>query len=249
MPARLGINIDHVATLREQRHTPYPSLIQAARASFKGGADQITIHLREDRRHIQDTDLSVIKLVTEEFGRPLNLELGLSKEMLPIAVATAPSWVCLVPEKRNELTTEGGLNLQDEQTYKKVGEACDFLKLNLDSAKISLFLEADEKTLERSQYLNIDAVEIHTGRYAQAQLDGEDLSPYLKQFENSKKIVEKQKRGHHAGHGLTRDSLIPLAQQNIFEEYNIGHWVVCEGLFYGIEQVVKDLKGICYESC
>ena len=126
--ARLGVNIDHVATLRQARGESYPSVVEAANICLNHGADQITIHLREDRRHIQDTDVEAIRLVTKKFGKPLNFEIGVNPEIIDIAIATAPDWICVVPEKREEKTTEGGLDLKNETTFIKVQEACALLK-------------------------------------------------------------------------------------------------------------------------
>ena len=145
--ARLGVNIDHVATLRQLRGTSYPSVVDAALVCLQAGADQITIHLREDRRHIQDTDVEAVRLATQRFGRPLNLEMAAHPEITEIAIATRPDWVCLVPEKRQELTTEGGLNLLDPAACARLAQACQELRQALPQLKISLFLEADPAIL------------------------------------------------------------------------------------------------------
>ena len=139
MNIRLGVNIDHVATLRQARGEPYPSVVEAAQKSLKNGADQITIHLREDRRHIQDTDVEAVHLVTKKYGKPLNLEIGCHSEIIDIAIATAPDWICLVPENRQEQTTEGGLDLLKEETFLKVKETCQKLKDNIKD--LGKFLE------------------------------------------------------------------------------------------------------------
>jgi len=249
MGARLGINIDHVATLRQQRGEEYPGLVRAARCALNAGADQITIHLREDRRHIQDPDVPAIKLVTKEFGRPLNLEMGHSNDILEVALATAPDWVCLVPEKRQELTTEGGLNLLDSEIFKSIELTCDSIRAHLKQTKISLFLESNTEILQQAAQLKVDAVEIHTGEYARSVLNGEGVSHHLTKFELAKKFLLEHNIAVHAGHGLTLESLRPLAKQAIFEEYNIGHWAIAEALFGGLEKVVGQLKDVCNESC
>jgi len=179
---RLGINIDHVATLRQARGESYPSLVSAAEVALENGADQITIHLREDRRHIQDTDVEAIALVTRKFGKPLNLEMGAAEEILNMAIEVSPSWICLVPEKREELTTEGGLNLLNDEVFSKLQSVCNQLRKNIEGVKISLFLEAREEVLMRALDLCVDAVEIHTGEYASDFLNGEDISAPLEQM-------------------------------------------------------------------
>lgn len=242
MIPRLGINIDHVATLRQARGEDYPSIVVAATNVLKNGADQITIHLREDRRHIQDTDVEAVRLVTRRYGKPLNLEMATSDEIVDVAIAIAPDWVCLVPEKREEKTTEGGLDLTQKEAVEKIQLVCHKLKKEVEGIKISLFVEANEHNMNVASELGVDAVEIHTGDYAKAHLNGEDFEKYLSDFQKVKAIAESLKLGYHAGHGLTDESVLPLLQSEIFEEYNIGHWVVCQAVFDGIGQVVSNLK-------
>ena len=134
---RLGVNIDHVATLRQARGETYPSVVDAAHICFKEGADQLTVHLREDRRHIQDTDVDSLRLVCDRYGKPLNLEMGVAPEMIDIAIAARPEWICLVTEKREERTTEGGLDLKTEGNFKKIEETCNKIKENSPNSKIS----------------------------------------------------------------------------------------------------------------
>ncbi|WP_372655324.1 pyridoxine 5'-phosphate synthase [Halobacteriovorax sp.] len=241
MKARLGVNIDHVATLRQARGENYPSIVDAANTVLRDGADQITIHLREDRRHIQDTDVEAVHLVTKKFGKPLNLEMGCNDEIVEIAVATAPSWICLVPEKREEKTTEGGLDLKNKANFDKVLSTCKYLKSKVAGLKISLFLEGDIETLTLASEMPIDAVEVHTGDYARAFLNNESYDSYISQYKNAKVFLTSKKIGCHAGHGLTSESLIPLLENNLFEEYNIGHWIVCQALFDGLSKVVRDM--------
>lgn len=241
MKTRLGVNIDHVATLRQARGENYPSIVDAANTVLRDGADQITIHLREDRRHIQDTDVEAVHLVTKKFGKPLNLEMGCNDEIVEIAVATAPSWICLVPEKREEKTTEGGLDLKNKANFDKVMSTCKYLKSKVEGLKISLFLEGDIETLTIASEMPIDAVEVHTGDYARAFLNNESYDNYLAQYKNAKIFLTSKKIGCHAGHGLTAESLIPLLENNLFEEYNIGHWIICQSLFDGLSKVVRDM--------
>ncbi len=241
---RLGVNIDHVATLRQARGENYPSLIQAANTCLASGADQLTIHLREDRRHIQDTDVEAVQLVTKKYGKPLNLEIGCNPSIVEIALTVAPDWICVVPENRQERTTEGGLNLLDQENFDKVLGVCHKLKSNLPNTKISLFLEADEKIIEKALELKnaIDAVEIHTGDYAKNFLDGNEISHFMKAYDRAAKILRNNNIHCHAGHGLTNESVIPLLQSGLFEEYNIGHWIISEALFEGLGNVVKKMK-------
>lgn len=241
MKTRLGVNIDHIATLRQARGESYPSIVDAASTVLREGADQITIHLREDRRHIQDTDVEAVQLVTKKFGKPLNFEMGCNDEIIEIAVATAPDWVCLVPEKREEQTTEGGLDLLNEKTFEKVSKTCDYLKSKVEGLKISLFLEANLEILEKASLMNIDAVEIHTGDYAKSFLNGEDYSNDLESFHNAKNFLTSKNINCHAGHGLTSESTMPLLEENLFEEYNIGHWIICQSVFDGLSNVVKSM--------
>jgi pyridoxine 5-phosphate synthase len=241
---RLGVNIDHVATLRQARGEEYPSLILAAQTCLEVGADQITIHLREDRRHIQDTDVPAIKLVTQRYGVPLNLEIGANDEIIDLAIDVKPEWICLVPEKREEKTTEGGLNLLDEKQFKRISQSCDRLKQSIPNVQISLFVEANQKVLEKCLKLNIDAVEIHTGDYALDFNRGESIESHLEQFKLMKKYVESNGIKYHAGHGLTDESVVPLVENKLFDEYNIGHWIICDSLFNGLMNSVQKLLTI-----
>lgn len=243
-PVRLGVNIDHVATLRQARGEQYPSIIDAARCVLDSGADQITIHLREDRRHIQDFDVPAVQLVTQRYGVPLNLEIGVSQEILEVAINTKPQWVCIVPEKREERTTEGGLDLLSSEHFKKVQNFCLRLRQECPNTKISLFVEADPETLKKCIELKVDAVEIHTGEFAIDYNQGEKYTSHLQKYEQAHQQLLPAGIGFHAGHGLTDESLKILIEQGLFIEYNIGHWVICDSLFWGLEKSVKKLKEI-----
>lgn len=243
--ARLGVNIDHVATLRQQRGETYPSVVDAAQVVLEAGADQITIHLREDRRHIQDTDVPTVKMVCDRFNKPLNLELGVASEIVAICCDIRPAWICIVPEKREERTTEGGLNLKDDQTYLKIKNAMDLMREKTPDSKISLFVEADKETLEKCIELKADAVEIHTGDYAIAFNEENPIGPFIEQFELGKNQIEAAGIGYHAGHGLTDESLKPLVDHKLFAEYNIGHWIICDAVFNGLAHSTKKLINIC----
>lgn len=244
MIPRLGVNIDHVATLRQARGEEYPSVVDAAQVSLLNGADQITIHLREDRRHIQDTDVEAVRLVTKRFGKPLNLEMGVNPEIVEIAIASSPEWICLVPERREEKTTEGGLDLLDDQNFIRIEEAVRKLKSSIKDVKISLFLEAKIEVLIRATQLGVDAVEIHTGEYARTHANGDDISKYIEQYRAAKEFLTNNKLATHAGHGLTEESVKPLLESKIFEEYNIGHWIICHALFNGLSATIKNLKNV-----
>jgi pyridoxine 5-phosphate synthase len=242
--ARLGVNIDHVATLRQARGEDYPSIRLAAEMALEAGADQITIHLREDRRHIQDTDVPSVQLVTKRYGKPINLEIGANEEIVSFAIEICQDWICLVPEKREEKTTEGGLNLLEESNFQKIKSTCDKLKKNIPNVKISLFVEASKPILDKCHMMDIDAVEIHTGDYANDFNRGEDITKHLEGFQEIKSYAHELNIAYHAGHGLTDLSLEPLVKENIFEEYNIGHWVICDSVFNGLESSVKKLLNI-----
>lgn len=238
---RLGVNIDHVATLRQQRGEFYPEITRAAEIALATGAHQITIHLREDRRHIQDRDVPETHEICRKFNLPMNLEMGASDEMVQIAIAEKPAWVCLVPEKRQERTTEGGLNVLDAETFDRLKDACDSIKKHSPETKISLFVEASPAVLKKCLTLKADAVEIHTGEYAKDFLHKKDLTHHLQQYREGQKIIKAAGWGYHAGHGLTFDSLEPLLAEKQFEEYNIGHWIIAEAVFIGLGHVIKEM--------
>lgn len=242
MKPRLGVNIDHVATLRQARGESYPSVKKAAEVVLANGADQITIHLREDRRHIQEEDVGVVKEITKKYGVPLNLEVACSPEMIGITKKYKPEWVCIVPEKREERTTEGGIDLINPQTFKKVSKACSELKKEVPGIKISLFLEANKNVLELAKTMSIDAVEIHTGEYAKLFLLGKNYQEHLAAFNYSQIFLKDNNIACHAGHGLTLESVVPLLNEGCFEEYNIGHWIVADSVFRGLGQVVTDFS-------
>ncbi len=245
--ARLGVNIDHVATLRQQRGEFYPSVARAAEVSLATGAQQITIHLREDRRHIQDADVPEVHAVCRHHGKPLNLEMGASDEMVAIAGRERPEWVCLVPEKRQERTTEGGLDVLEAGNYERLAVACKTIKASSPHTKISLFVEAGEAVLQRCLTLPVDAVEIHTGDFARDFLEKKSILPHLERYKKGAHIIKGAGLGYHAGHGLTFDSLLPLLQEGEFEEYNIGHWIIAEAVFIGLGHVVKELNTLIHK--
>ncbi len=242
---RLGVNIDHVTTLRQARGEDYPCIKRALKQCLENGADQITIHLREDRRHIQDADCPIVRKITKDYNKLFNLELATAKDVIETAIHCSPDWVCIVPEKREEKTTEGGLNLKDSSVFEKISETVDILRSKIDGVKVSLFLEANLETIEIAEKLKPEAIEIHTGEFAKSFLiDSKKIESYLREFKNVHKYLIEHNIHCHAGHGLTDEMLPYLLDMNIFEEYNIGHWIISESIFRGIGPVVKDLSEI-----
>lgn len=242
---RLGVNIDHIATLRNARGVGYPCPIKGAKICEQAGADGITLHLREDRRHIKDSDVYAIK---QAISIPMNLEMAVTDEMLAIAGDVRPDWVCLVPEKRQEVTTEGGLDVIAHDKLPK------FIKYLQDlGIKVSLFIDPDVAQIDRAVALGADAIELHTGAYAQVWLacDGEPLADERVKNE----LVRIQKAVAHAknfnlltnaGHGLTLDNVAPIAQIDGIHELNIGHSIIADAVFVGLTQAVKSMKSAFY---
>lgn len=239
--ARLGVNIDHVATIREARKTLYPCLSKAAEISLKSGADQITIHLRADRRHIQDQDVPEIINFCHGKNSFLNLEICCDPSIVNQATYYRPDWVCLVPERVEERTTEGGLNLKDPLVMMAVEQAILKFKKHSPLTKISLFLAPDIALVPLIKKLSIDAVEVHTGDYAHKFPHHQEE---LLKIKNFLQALASSDIGLHAGHGLTNDSIVPLLELNLIEEYNIGHWIIAESIFIGLENVVRNLRNL-----
>ena len=234
---RLGVNIDHVATVRNARGEKYPSPLKAAILSEKSGADSITIHLREDRRHIKDADLKIIK---SRLKIPLNLEIAATKEMLRIALKNKPPFICIVPEKRKEVTTEGGLNLDYKKSFLKEL----IYKLKKNNSRISLFIEPSEKDIKKSKLLNVDCVEIHTGKFCNLINENKD---YKKELNRIKRVVylgNKLGLEVHAGHGLTYQSSKILSKIKGIKEFNIGHFLIGESIFIGLPNCIRKFKQI-----
>jgi pyridoxine 5-phosphate synthase len=233
----LGVNIDHVATVREARKTNEPDPVWAATLAELGGADAITIHLREDRRHIQDRDLRVL---TESVAVPINLELACNTEVIDIACDAKPYQATLVPERREEVTTEGGLDVVGQQ--KKVSDAIRRLK---DAGIIvSLFLDPDPAQLEAAAGLGAEAIELHTGAYARATLKHEvqQTRNELEKLTTAGKQVRDAGLTLNAGHGLTYRNVKPVAAINGMHELNIGHSIIARAIMVGLEQAVRDMK-------
>ena len=229
---RLGVNVDHVATLREVRKTVEPDPVSAAVAVEMAGADQITIHLREDRRHIQNRDARVIREVTKT---ALNLEMATTAEMLEIALALHPDAVTLVPEKREEITTEGGLDLVSAGP--SLGEQVDTLKQA--GIKVCAFLDPDLEQIKQAAHLQFDGVEIHTGSYANAT--SAKRTEELQKIKDSALAIHHLGMAVHAGHGLTYHNVAPVVKIPEVVELNIGHAILARAIFVGLDRAVRDM--------
>jgi len=236
-PLRLGVNIDHVATIRNARGGDHPDPVRAAEIVAACGGDGITAHLREDRRHIRDEDLRRIQDATD---LPLNLEMAATEEMLAIALAHKPHAACIVPEKREERTTEGGLDAAGQHNHLApiVGRLLDA------GIRVSLFIEASERQLDAALRLNAPVVEFHTGEYAHAGLDGdaERVSKELKRVADMAALAAKNGIEPHAGHGLTYENVQPIAAIPQLAELNIGHYLIGEAIFCGLEPAVLRMR-------
>lgn len=238
-PIRLGVNIDHVATLRQVRGTPYPDPVEAARLAAGAGADSITLHLREDRRHIQDHD--VTRMVAN-MQVPVNLELAVTDEMIAIASRAAPRYACLVPERREELTTEGGLDVAAH--LPAIQEAC--IELADAGIAVSLFIEADGRQLDAAVSAGAPHVEIHTGTYCDRQ--GEAQARELERIAQFARDACSAGLRVHAGHGLTVDNLGPIAALPEIVELNIGHALVARAVMVGIPAAVGDFRNAMLQA-
>jgi pyridoxine 5-phosphate synthase len=230
---RLHINIDHVATIRNARGTVYPDPVFAAQLCELAGADGITAHLREDRRHIRDNDIERLR---KSLTTLLNLEMAASDEMIEIARRVEPDVITLVPERREELTTEGGLDVvATAKQIEKAAGLCAQARI-----KLSLFIEADETQVRKSVELGARQVEFHTGRYAHAR--GAERAEELSRIARAAKVAAELGLEVAAGHGLTRDNVIAIAAIPLIEELNIGHSVVADAVLIGLDRAVRDLR-------
>ena len=234
---RLGVNIDHVATVRNARGENYPDPLRAALQAEKCGAESVTIHLREDRRHINELDL---KRIITKLRIPLNLEIAATKEMLKIALKRKPPFICIVPEKRKEVTTEGGLNLN----YRRKFLATIIKKLKKNRSRVSLFIEPNLKDIKDSKNLNADCVEIHTGKFCNLVNKNKNYKKELVKIKNAINYGNKLGLEIHAGHGLTYKSARILSNIQGIKEFNIGHFLVGESIFVGLEEAIKKFKNI-----
>jgi pyridoxine 5-phosphate synthase len=237
---QLGVNIDHVATLRQARGTRYPSPVQAALLAESAGADSITLHLREDRRHIQDADVHILR---ELLQTKMNLEMAVTDEMLAIALQVKPQDVCLVPERRQELTTEGGLDVAGQ--FAAVQAACQ--TLGAAGIRVSLFIDADARQLEAAKAAGAPVVEIHTGRYADATTPAETRHE-LQRISQAVETGVALGLAVNAGHGLHYHNVEAIAALPGVGELNIGHAIVAQAIFVGWENAVREMKRLMRQA-
>ena len=240
---RLGVNIDHVATIRNARGGRHPDPLRAAHLAIEAGADGITAHLREDRRHISDTDISRLK---NELTRPLNFEMAATAEMLAIALRHVPHACCLVPEKREERTTEGGLDVVGSATHLKpmIGE------LKSAGIRVSLFIEPDPRTIEASASVGADIVELHTGTYCERALanDAAGLARDVQRLAEGARLAAAAGLEVHAGHGLTYNTVRAIARLPEIVELNIGHFLIGEAIFGGLDPAIRRMRALMDEA-
>lgn len=237
---KLGVNIDHVATLRQARGTLYPSPVQAALMAETAGADSITLHLREDRRHIQDADVRILRQCLQT---RMNLEMAVTDEMIAIALDVQPQDVCLVPERRQELTTEGGLDVAGQ--LERVKDACT--RLGAAGIRVSLFIDADAKQLDAAKAAGAPVVEIHTGRFADAHTEAEAAAE-LARIATAVEYGLKLGLQVNAGHGLHYHNVHEVASIPGVAELNIGHAIVAQAIFVGWEKAVTEMKRLMVEA-
>lgn len=236
----LGVNIDHIATLRNARGTRYPDPVHAAEVAERAGADGITIHLREDRRHITDRDVRILR---ETIQTRMNLEMAVTDEMVQIALDTKPEFVCLVPEKREELTTEGGLDVAGQ--LEKIKAATE--KLAAAGIKVSLFIDADRAQIDAAVACGAPYIELHTGHYADAETEMEQQAE-LKKIAAAASYAHDQGIKVNAGHGLTYHNVKPIAALPELYELNIGHSIIGRAVFDGLHKAVADMKAVMQEA-
>ncbi|PKF51657.1 pyridoxine 5'-phosphate synthase [Enterovibrio nigricans] len=236
----LGVNIDHVATVRNARGTKYPDPVHAAEIAERAGADGITVHLREDRRHIKDRDVYILR---DTLQTRMNLEMAVTEEMVNIALDVMPAYVCLVPEKREELTTEGGLDVAGQ--LDKVKAATE--TLNAAGIKVSLFIDADRTQIDAAKACGAPFIELHTGAYAEAETD-EDMQAELKKIAAAASYAHDLGIKVNAGHGLTYHNVTPIAKIPEIYELNIGHAIIGRAVFDGLPKAVADMKAIMQEA-
>lgn len=232
----LGVNIDHVATLRQQRHTSYPDPIQAALRAEEAGADLITLHLREDRRHIQDDDVFRLRPLLRT---RMNLECAVTAEMLDIACKVRPHDVCLVPERREELTTEGGLDVAGH--FAAVAAAVE--QLQQAGIRVSLFIDPEAEQIHAARRCGVNVIELHTGAYAEAQ-QADQIQAELARLKQAIALAVGQGFRVNAGHGLHYGNVQPIVQLSGISELNIGHAIVSQAVFDGWEKAVRDMKAL-----
>ncbi len=236
----LGVNIDHVATLRNARGTPYPSPLEAALIAETHGADLITLHLREDRRHIKDADVSAIK---NAIRTRMNLEMALTEEMLENALKVMPEDVCIVPEKREEITTEGGLDVLAQQD-----KIAAFTKTLTEAGiRVSLFIDADEAQIQAARDVGAPVIELHTGAYADAETP-QARAMQLQRIEEGANFGSDLGLVVNAGHGLTIHNVTPIAKILAIHELNIGHSLIAQAVFLGLPEAIRQMKEVMFRA-
>ncbi len=236
----LGVNIDHVATLRNARGTPYPSPLEAALIAETHGADLITLHLREDRRHIKDADVSAIK---NAIRTRMNLEMALTGEMLENALKVMPEDVCIVPEKREEITTEGGLDVLAQQD-----KIAAFTKTLTEAGiRVSLFIDADEAQIQAARDVGAPVIELHTGAYADAETP-QARAAQLQRIEEGANFGSDLGLTVNAGHGLTIHNVTPIAKILAIHELNIGHSLIAQAVFLGLPEAIRQMKEVMFRA-
>lgn len=239
-PIFLGLNIDHVATLRQARGTSYPDPIKAALDAEMAGADSITLHLREDRRHIQDEDVARISAVRQT---KVNLEMAATEEMVNIACKFKPEDVCLVPEKREELTTEGGLDVAGQQPW--LSEVCQ--RLAQADCRVSLFIDPDKTQIDAAKAVGAPVIELHTGSYAELTKPAQ-IAAELERIRQAAEYAHSIGLVVNAGHGLHYHNVQPIAAMKVIEELNIGHAIIAQAVYSGLPEAVREMKRIMVEA-
>ena len=237
---RLGVNIDHIATVRNARGGEHPDPVAGAWAAIQAGADGITAHLREDRRHIRDNDMERLQLLCDSEGVPLNMEMAATEEMRDIALRLKPKAVCIVPERREERTTEGGLDVAGQ--HNRLVPIISALAEN--GSRVSLFIEAVTHQIEAAARTNAKVVEFHTGAYAHAldEGDADKANEILKALEKGATLAKSLGLEVHFGHGLTFENVVPIAAIAEGMELNIGHFLIGEAIFMGLEPAIKEMQ-------
>ena len=246
LPLRLGVNIDHVATIRNARGETYPEPVRAAEAAIAAGADGVTAHLREDRRHISDADIDELSDLCRRRGIPLNLEMAITEEMLAIGLRHRPRAACLVPERREEVTTEGGLNVVGAQD--RVAVAVTALKAA--GVRVSLFVEASPQQLDACAHVGADVVELHTGAYCEAVRGGrmDHAERELARLTSAARMATVLGLEVHAGHGIDYATVIPVAAIPEIAELNIGHFLIGEAIFTGLDTAIRRMRSLMDEA-
>jgi len=239
-PIYLGLNIDHVATLRQARGTRYPDPVKAALDAEMAGADSITLHLREDRRHIQDEDVVKISAMRQT---KVNLEMAATEEMVQIAIQQKPEDVCLVPEKREELTTEGGLDVAGQMPW--LTDVCT--RLAEAGCRVSLFIDPDERQIEAAKEVGAPVIELHTGTYAELEKP-EEVAEEIARIKHAAEYVTRLGLVVNAGHGLHYHNVQPIAAMKEIEELNIGHAIIAQAIYSGLPEAIREMKRLMIEA-